>query len=145
MAKESVRCAIYTRRATDAGSDRGPSCINDQRERAVAYVEGRRFEGLEIHPERYDDRGHSGARMDRPALRRLLRDAADGNFEMVVACDIARLTRSQTDLLRIVEILDRTGVSLASVTEELNTSTPRGRMTLNLLLNICRHPLGEPS
>ena len=136
MARRSVRCAIYTRRATEVGSEQGSNSTSTQRERAAAYVESRRSEGLEIHPERYDDRGWSGASVDRPALQRLLRDATAGKFEMVLVCEIARLTRSQTDLLSIVETLDGAGVSLATVTEELNSSTSRGRITLGTLLDI---------
>ena len=137
----TIRCAIYARTATEAGSN----SVDAQRERAATYIESRRSEGWEIHPRRYDDRACSGLSMNRPALRRLLREATDGEFEMVIACDIDRLSRSPAGLLAIVEILEGAGVSLATVTEELNTSTPRGRMILNLLLNPCRHSLRTSS
>ncbi len=138
-------CAVYARTATDVGSDRGLNPISAQRGRAATYVVSRRSEGWEIHPERYDDRGCSGLNVDRPGLRRLLQDAMAGKFEMVVMSDIDRLTRSQADLLRIVEVLHGAGVWLATAAEELSTSTPMGRMTLNLLLNTCRHSLRQPS
>ena len=142
--RHRVRCAIYTRRATEAARDGGSNSIEAQRERAAAHID-QRLQAWEIHPERYDDRGYSGTSTDRPALRRLLRDAAAGKFQMVVVCEITRLTRSLADLLSIVETLNGVGVPLATVTEELNTSTSTGRMTLNLLLNTCRHSLRKPS
>ena len=110
-----VRCAVYSRRAVEAARDQGSGSIERQRERAAAYVESRRSEGLEVHPERYDDRGFSGANIDRPGLRRLLHDAKAGKFEMVVVCEVARVSRNLSDLLRIVEVLDDAGVSLAAL------------------------------
>ncbi len=138
----TVRCAIYAHTATEL---RRSNSVEAQRERATSYIESRRADGWEIHAELYDDRGCSGSNVDRPALRRLLRDAKAGKFQMVVVSDIDRLARSLPDLLHIVEILDGANVWLATVTEELNTSTPRGRMILNLLLNPCRHSLRTSS
>ena len=141
----SDRSSLTISAATETAGVRGSNSIEAQRERAAAYIESRRSEGLEIHPECYDDRGYSGANVDRPALQRLLRNAKAAKFKMVVVCDIARLTRSLADLLSIVEVLDDAGVSLATVTEDLNTSTPRGRMTLTFLLNTSRHSLRKSS
>jgi DNA invertase Pin-like site-specific DNA recombinase len=88
----TVHCAIYTRTAAEAG---GSNSARAQRERAAAYIERRRSDGWEIHPEVYDDHGTSGLTLERPALRRLIRDARAGKFQVLVGCDIDRLTRSR--------------------------------------------------
>ena len=81
--------------------------------------------------DRYDDPGFSCGSMERPALQRLLQDIRDGKVDVVVVYKIDRLTRSLTDFSRIVEVFDQAGVSFVSVTQQFNTTTSMGRLTLN--------------
>lgn len=117
--KPTTRCAIYTRKATDAGRDGEFGSIHDQRAQAEVFIEERRADGWKVAPERYDDVGHSGAAMDRPALQRLLADARAGVFQVVVVFAVDRLTRRLGDFSRIARMLREAGVSLMSVTQPL--------------------------
>ena len=94
----------------------------------------------------YDDGGFSGATMGRPALQRLLADITAGRVDIVVVYKIDRLTRSLADFAKIVEILDTRGASFVSVTQQFNTTTSMGRLTLNVLLSFAqfeREVIGE--
>ena len=94
----------------------------------------------------YDDGGFSGATMDRPALQQLLEDITAGRVDTVVVYNIDRLTRSLADFAKIVEILDARGASFVSVTQQFNTTTSMGRLTLNVLLSFAqfeREVIGE--
>jgi site-specific DNA recombinase len=84
--------------------------------------------------------------MDRPALQRLLADIAAGQVDTVVVYKIDRLTRSLADFGKIVEILDTKCASFVSVTQQFNTTTSMGRLTLNVLLSFAqfeREVIGE--
>ena len=84
--------------------------------------------------------------MDRPALQRLLADLTTGRVDTVVVYKIDRLTRSLADFAKIVEILDTRGASFVSVTQQFNTTTSMGRLTLNVLLSFAqfeREVIGE--
>ena len=70
--------------------------------------------------------------MGRPALQRLLADVAAGRVDIVVVYKIDRLTRSLADFAKIVEIFDARSASFVSVTQQFNTTTSMGRLTLNL-------------
>ena len=76
--------------------------------------------------------------MERPALRRLLADAKAGKVDCVVVYKVDRLTRSLFDFARIVEVLDKHGVSFVAVTQQFNTTTSLGRLTLNILLSFAQ-------
>jgi DNA invertase Pin-like site-specific DNA recombinase len=94
----------------------------------------------------YDDGGFSGATIGRPALQRLLADITAGRVDIVVVYKIDRLTRSLAAFAKIVEILDARGASFVSVTQQFNTTTSMGRLTLNVLLSFAqfeREVIGE--
>ena len=76
--------------------------------------------------------------MDRPALQQLLRDIAAGKVDIVVVYKIDRLTRSLFDFAKIVETFDARGVSFVSITQQFNTTTSMGRLTLNVLLSFAQ-------
>ena len=130
-----VRCAIYTRKSSEEGLDQQFNSLLAQREACQAFITSQRHEGWVCLPKAYDDGGFSGARMDRPALQRLLADIAAGRVDIVVVYKIDRLTRSLADFAKIVEILDARGASFVSVTQQFNTTTSMGRLTLNILLS----------
>jgi site-specific DNA recombinase len=141
-----VRCAIYTRKSSEEGLEHEFNSLLAQREACEAFITSQRHEGWACLPKAYDDGGFSGATTDRPALQRLLADIAAGRVDIVVVYKIDRLTRSLTDFAKIVEILDARGASFVSVTQQFNTTTSMGRLTLNILLSFAqfeRELIGE--
>jgi len=141
-----VRCAIYTRKSSEEGLDQEFNSLQAQREACEAFINSQRHEGWVCLPACYNDGGFSGATMDRPALQRLLADTTAGRVDTVVVYKIDRLTRSLADFAKIVEILDARGASFVSVTQQFNTTTSMGRLTLNVLLSFAqfeREVIGE--
>src|SRR5947207_6933688 len=141
-----VRCAIYTRKSSEEGLDQEFNSLRAQREAGEAFITSQRHEGWVCLSKAYDDGGFSGATMDRPALQRLLADIAAGRVDTIVVYKIDRLTRSLADFAKIVEILDKRSASFVSVTQQFNTTTSMGRLTLNVLLSFAqfeRELIGE--
>jgi DNA invertase Pin-like site-specific DNA recombinase len=138
MSARRLRCAIYTRKSTDEGLDQDFNSLDAQRDACEAYIKSQAGEGWSVLKARYDDGGFSGGSMERPALRQLLADIRDRNVDVVVVYKVDRLTRSLSDFARIVEILDRQGVSFVSVTQQFNTTSSMGRLTLNVLLSFAQ-------
>ncbi len=87
---------------------------------------------------RYDDGGFSGGNTDRPALQQLLADIRAGKIDVIVVYKVDRLTRSLADFAKLVELFDAHGVSFVSVTQQFNTTTSMGRLTLNVLLSFAQ-------
>ncbi len=133
-----IRCAIYTRKSTEEGLEQEFNSLDAQRESAEAFIVSMRGEGWVCLPDRYDDGGFSGGNIERPALKRLLTDVQEGRVDCVVTYKVDRLSRSLMDFSRIVEILDRHNVSFVSVTQQFNTTTSMGRLTLNILLSFAQ-------
>jgi len=133
-----VRCAIYTRKSTDEGLDQDFNSLDAQREAAEAYIASQKHEGWECLPDRYDDGGYSGGNIDRPAFQQLMADLQTGKVDCIMVYKIDRLSRSLMDFARIMETLERCGVSLVSVTQQFNTTTSMGRLTLNILLSFAQ-------
>jgi site-specific DNA recombinase len=142
----TVRCAIYTRKSSEEGLEQEFNSLQAQREACEAFIHSQRHEGWVCLRAAYDDGGFSGATMDRPALQQLLADITAGRVDTVVVYKIDRLTRSLADFAKIVEILDTKGASFVSVTQQFNTTTSMGRLTLNVLLSFAqfeREVIGE--
>src|SRR6202162_491816 len=129
------RCAIYTRKSSEEGLEQEFTSLHAQREACEAFVRSQRHEGWGCLPQAYDDGGISGATMDRPALQQLLAGIRAGKVDVVVTDKIDRLTRSLADFAKITEIFDAREVSFVSVTQQFNTTTSMGRLTLNVLLS----------
>src|SRR5690349_1103312 len=141
-----VRCAIYTRKSTEEGLDQEFNTLQAQREACEAFINSQRHEGWVCLRAAYDDGGFSGATMARPALQQLLAEITAGRIDTIVVYKIDRLTRSLADFAKIVEILDARGASFVSVTQQFNTTTSMGRLTLNVLLSFAqfeREVIGE--
>jgi DNA invertase Pin-like site-specific DNA recombinase len=141
-----VRCAIYTRKSSEEGLDQEFNSLQAQREACEAFITSQVHEGWVCLLTGYDDGGFSGATMGRPALQRLLADIAAGRVDTIVVYKIDRLTRSLADFAKIVEILDARSASFVSVTQQFNTTTSMGRLTLNVLLSFAqfeREVIGE--
>jgi len=141
-----IRCAIYTRKSTEEGLDQEFSSLDAQRESAEAYILSQRAEGWIANPKRYDDGGFTGANLERPALRALLADVEAGALDCIVVYKVDRLSRSLLDFARLMEVFDRRKVTFVSVTQQLNSYSPMGRLTLNVLLSFAqfeREIIGE--
>ncbi|PBB41534.1 site-specific recombinase [Mesorhizobium sp. WSM3866] len=133
-----LRCAVYTRKSSEEGLDQEFNSLDAQREACVAFIASQVGLGWKLVPGRYDDGGISGGTMERPALQRLLQDIRDKKVDVVVVYKIDRLTRSLMDFSKIVEIFDASSVSFVSVTQQFNTTTSMGRLTLNVLLSFAQ-------
>jgi site-specific DNA recombinase len=132
------RCAIYTRKSTEEGLEQEFNTLHAQREACAAFVTSQRGEGWKVLSTVYDDGGFSGGNMERPALQRLLADVAERRIDIVVVYKVDRLTRSLSDFAKIVEQFDAHGVSFVSVTQQFNTTSSMGRLTLNILLSFAQ-------
>lgn len=135
---KKVRCAIYTRKSSEEGLEQSFNSLQAQREACEAYIASQRHEGWLAIRTQYDDRGFSGGSMDRPALKQLLDDISDGKIDTVVVYKVDRLTRSLSDFAKIIEIFDARKVSFVSVTQQFNTTSSMGRLTLNVLLSFAQ-------
>ena len=133
-----VRCAIYTRKSSDEGLEKEFNSLDAQREACEAFIKSQKHAGWIAVPDLYDDGGLSGGTMERPALRRLLADIKAGKVQIVVVYKVDRLTRSLADFAKIVDIFDAQGASFVSVTQQFNTTTSMGRLTLNMLLSFAQ-------
>ena len=146
LTKKQLRCAVYTRKSTDHNLELEFNSLDAQREACEAYIKSQAHEGWRLIPTKYDDGGHSGASLARPALQTLLDDVRAGKIDVIVVYKIDRLTRSLTDFAKLVEVFDRQTVSFASITQSFNTTTSMGRLTLNVLLSFAqfeREVIGE--
>ena len=133
-----VRCAIYTRKSSEEGLEQDFNSLDAQRESCEAYILSQKHEGWTCLPGMYDDGGISGGTLTRPALQRLLTDIEAGLIDTVVVYKVDRLTRALNDFAKIVDVFDKQNVSFVSVTQQFNTTTSMGRLTLNMLLSFAQ-------
>src|SRR5213078_1880114 len=133
-----IRCAIYTRVSTDQGLDQEFNSLDAQYDAASAYIKSQAHAGWTLIRSRYDDGGYSGGSTDRPDLQRLLEDIRARKIDVIVVYKVDRLTRSLADFAKLVELFDAHGVSFVSVTQQFNTTTSMGRLTLNVLLSFAQ-------
>lgn len=134
----TTRCAIYTRKSSEEGLEQEFNSLDAQREACEAYILSQKGAGWIALADMYDDGGISGGTLERPALQRLLADIAAGRIDTVVVYKVDRLTRSLSDFAKIVDAFDAKGVSFVSVTQQFNTTTSMGRLTLNMLLSFAQ-------
>src|SRR4051812_9149049 len=132
------RCAIYTRKSSEEGLEQEFNSLAAQREACEAYIRSQQHEGWLSARNRYDDGGFSGGNLERPALQRLLADIRTGRIDIVVVYKVDRLTRSLADFARLVELFDAEAVSFVSVTQQFNSTSSMGRLTLNVLLSFAQ-------
>src|SRR6202165_2250499 len=132
------RRAIYTRVSTDQGLEQDFNSLDAQYEASQAYIRSQAHAGWTLLRAKYDDGGFSGGHTDRPALQRLLEDVRSGEIDVIVVYKVDRLTRSLADFAKLVELFDKHTVSFVSVTQQFNTTTSMGRLTLNVLLSFAQ-------
>ncbi len=134
----TVRCAIYTRKSHEDGLDQDFNSLHAQREAGEAFILSQKHEGWTALANHYDDGAFSGATLERPALQQLLDDIRSNKVDVVVVYKVDRLTRSLADFAKIVEVFDESDASFVSVTQQFNTTTSMGRLTLNVLLSFAQ-------
>jgi site-specific DNA recombinase len=132
------RCAVYTRKSSEEGLEQDFNSLHAQREACEAFIKSQQGEGWKLVKTAYDDGGVSGGTMERPALQRLLEDIRHALIDVVVVYKVDRLTRSLADFAKMVEVFDAQGVSFVAVTQQFNTTTSMGRLTLNVLLSFAQ-------
>ena len=137
--QQPIACAVYTRVSTPDQANGDFTSLDNQREACEAYVASQKHAGWTCSHERYDDAGFSGGTTERPALRRLLADTAAGLIQVVVVYKIDRLSRSLVDFTGMVRRFEQQKIALVSVTESFNTSTPTGRLHMNMLSTFAQY------
>src|SRR6266478_5612627 len=133
-----LRCAIYTRKSTEHGLDLEFNSLDAQRDACEAYIKSQTSQGWKALPQYYDDPAYSGGNLDRPALQKLLKDIDASRVDVIVVYKIDRLTRSLADFAKLVEAFDAKSISFVAVTQQFNTTTSMGRLTLNVLLSFAQ-------
>ena len=135
---QPVRCAIYTRKSTEHGLELEFNSLDAQRDACEAYIKSQASQGWRALPQHYDDPAYSGGNLERPALKQLLKDIDAGRVDVIVVYKIDRLTRSLADFAKLVEAFDAKSISFVAVTQQFNTTTSMGRLTLNVLLSFAQ-------
>lgn len=138
VAHKTIRCAIYTRKSTEENLGLDYNTLDAQRDACEAYIKSQKSLGWVCLPDQYDDGGYTGGNMDRPAFQQLMADVEGGKIDCIAIYKIDRLSRSLMDFAKIMETLERNKVSLVSVTQQFNTTTSMGRLTLNILLSFAQ-------
>lgn len=133
-----VRCAIYTRKSTDEGLEQDFNSLHAQREACEAFIKSQKQEGWRALPDTFDDGGYSGGNIERPALVRLLDMVRSAKIDVIVVYKVDRLTRSLADFAKMIELFDAHDASFVSVTQQFNTTSSMGRLTLNVLLSFAQ-------
>jgi len=138
MINKVLKCAIYTRKSSEEGLEQDFNSLDAQREACEAYIKSQKHEGWELIKKQYNDGGFSGGTMNRPAFQELLKDVETGEVDIVVVYKVDRLTRSLMDFAKIVDVFDKHETSFVSITQQFNTTTSMGRLTLNILLSFAQ-------
>ena len=138
VVQPKVRCAIYTRKSTDENLDSDFNSLDAQRESAENFIKAQINQGWVALQDRYDDGAYSGGNLERPALKRLMRDIDAGKVDTIIVYKIDRLSRSLLDFAKLIEVFEEKNVSLVAVTQQINTSDSSGRLMLNILLSFAQ-------
>ena len=136
--RKILRCAVYARKSSEHGLEQDFNSLDAQREAAEAYIKSQAHEGWKLIKTHYADGGLSGGTLERPALQTLLGDIRARKIDVVVVYKVDRLTRSLADFAKLVELFEAHCVSFVSVTQQFNTTTSMGRLTLNVLLSFAQ-------
>lgn len=136
--KTVFKCAIYTRKSSEEGLEQDFNSLDAQREACESYIKSQKHEGWELVEKQYNDGGFSGGTINRPAFQELLQDVENGEIDIVVVYKVDRLTRSLMDFAKIVDVFDKHETSFVSITQQFNTTTSMGRLTLNILLSFAQ-------
>lgn len=136
--KKQIRCAIYTRKSSEEGLEQDFNSLDAQREACEAYIKSQMHEGWVLVEKQYNDGGFSGGTMERPGFKQLMNDIENNEVDIVVVYKVDRLTRSLMDFSKIIDVFDKHETSFVSITQQFNTTTSMGRLTLNILLSFAQ-------
>lgn len=132
------RCVIYARKSHEEGLDQEFNSLDAQRESGEAYIKSQLHEHWQYVPKQYEDGGYSGGTLKRPALQELLTDIKQNKIDIIVVYKVDRLSRSLSDFAKLMDLFDGHNVSFVSVTQQFNTTSSMGRLTLNILLSFAQ-------
>jgi site-specific DNA recombinase len=133
-----LRCAVYSRKSAASDIDDNLNSLQVQREICSAYIRSQRHRSWVETPQSYDDDGFTGANLCRPSLTRLLADVEQGLVDVIVIYKLDRLTRSLSDFIRLIDLLNQYEVTFVSVTQSFDTQDSMGRLVLNILLTFAQ-------
>ena len=137
-ANKIKRCAIYTRKSHEEGLEQDFNSLDAQREAGMDYIKSQKFDGWQLLEKQYDDGGFSGGNLKRPAMDELINDIKQQRIDIVIVYKVDRLSRSLSDFASLVKLFDEHEISFVSVTQQFNTTTSMGRLTLNMLLSFAQ-------
>jgi len=120
-----VKAAIYARVST-MGNGQSPEM------QVREFAEHCERRGWAI-ADKYVDIGVSGTKEKRPELDRLMADAHKRKFDVVVVWKFDRFARSVSHLLRALETFNALGIAFVSLSEQMDTTTPAGKMVFTVL------------
>ncbi|KAA0547401.1 recombinase family protein [Bacillus sp. BGMRC 2118] len=121
--------ALYCRVSTDEQAREGIS-LDEQRERLLAYC---RAMGWNENTTLFIDDGYSAKDIERPQLSQLINEVKEGTISKVMVTKLDRLSRKLLDLLQLIDLFGDSEVSFISISESFDTTTPSGRLTLQVL------------
>jgi DNA invertase Pin-like site-specific DNA recombinase len=132
------RCAIYTRKSFQPPIGQEITSLESQRTICSSYIASQQHKGWIELAKHYEDSGLSGATLDRPALRELLKDIENGLVEIVVVYKLDRISRTLLDFVRLMDFFERYGVVFVAITQNFDTSDSMGRLIRNVLLTFAQ-------
>jgi len=132
-----MRCGIYTRVSTDNQVEKIYNSLETQKESAISYIQSHKFEGW-THEDTFEDGGYSGATLDRPDLKRMLRVIKKKGIDAVLVYKVDRLTRNQKDFYQLIDYFEKYGVTFISITQNFDTSSAAGRLMRNIMLDFAQ-------
>ncbi|MDE2231825.1 MAG: recombinase family protein [Candidatus Omnitrophica bacterium] len=129
-----MKVALYTRVSTEDQAREGFS-LEVQKNFLLQYVKNNQWEVFCSIPNSqvYEDDGFTGSKMERPALGRLLLDARNKRFDLIIVYKQDRLSRKLKDLLSMLEEFENLGIGYKSATEPFDTTTSAGKMAIQML------------
>ena len=123
-----MRVCIYTRVSTSSQADEGFS-LQAQHDRLIEYVKLQGWDLMRV----YTDPGVSAKDLNRPGVNEMIDDLKVGKFDALLVHKLDRLTRNISDLYDLVELVNKQNVKMISLSENIDTSSPMGRMFVYLL------------
>ena len=126
------RVAIYVRKSTTMGLEQDFNSLDSQTVAIRAYIAAQAAHGW-VETAIYSDGGISGATTDRPELKRLMADIEARRIDAVCVYKYDRLSRSTRDFYNLLDFFEKHSVAFVSVSQQLDTSTPVGRMVMGIL------------
>jgi len=135
---QKFRCAIYTRKSSEEGLELEYNSLDNQYDTCANFVKSHECDGWVLINKRYDDGGFSGGNLDRPALKDLMSDVASGFIDKIIIYKLDRISRSNIDYYKLVDILQRKNIDIEIATQNFDKSTSIGRFSLGMMLNFAQ-------